>query len=152
MACFIESSLRLTRVVRVRKLWTLVAGPKSGSSHAKVTLSHPYHLHLQFLAQMLEIASIFIAFGGAVLIRVRYDQTLPVGVVVTSFFVQISLEIFFDAATLLFESSLMGFTVRASLYLEHMTNYSYFVAAMKSIITLPLMSAVWVSCIAVVGR
>lgn len=144
-----ENSLRITRVVRTRKLWSLVTNPKFAAAQAKLLLSHPYNLHVQYLSQLLEIASIFIAFGTALLVRARYDLKLPLDVVIASFVVQLCLELFFDSVTLLFESSIMGFTARARLYVEHQEKFYYFRCGLVGMIMVPLMSGVWVSCIAI---
>jgi len=149
MASFVESSLRMTRVVRTRKLWGLITNPKFAEAQAQLVLAHPFNLHVQYLSQTLEITSIFVAFGAAMVVRVRYDQSLPLDVILSSFFIQLAVELIFDSSTMMVETSLMGFTKRAALYLEHQEKYHYFWAGIKSMVLIPTMSAVWVSCISV---
>jgi len=152
MSNLVDWSVKVSRVVRARKLWGFVYGPKKGREQARLTQSNPYLLHTQYLPHSLEVIAIVIAFVSALLIRSRYNLTLPLDVVVTSFGVQLMLELIWNNAALLFEISLQGFRNRARLYVEHQAEYWYFWAMMKAIIVLPLMSTIWVSIISEVGR
>jgi len=150
MTGIMKTSYKLSRVVRTRKLWELVVSKQAAQEQSRVTLLHPFNHHVHFLDELLEYASIFIAFGTALLIRLRYNEPLPIDVVVSSFFVQLAFETYFTVLDMLFESSLQGFSGRAAAYLEHQSRYSYLYAGLKSLIILPLMSALWVSVIVVV--
>jgi len=152
MSNILDFNMRISRVVRTRKMWSLVASPKLAEQRALASQSHPYLLHVQYLSQSLEVSAVFIAFVAALLVRVRYDVPLPVGVVVSSFFIQLALEMFFITCTTIFEISLLGFSNRARLFVEHQAQHRYFWAAMKAIVVVPMMCGVWVSVISAVGR
>lgn len=152
MTCFFESTGRFTRVVRTRKLWSWIASREVAEQQALEVLAHPYHLHLQYLCIMLEITSIFVAFTAALLVRVRYDQSLPLDIVIVSFVAQLLAEIVFDMATLLFELSFQGFSKRALLYLQHQASNQYLLAGLKSTLMVPIMISIWASCIVSVLR
>ena len=150
MTGIMRTSYKLSRVVRTRKLWELVVSKQAAQEQCRTTLLHPFNHHVHYLEELLEFTSIFIAFGTALLIRFRYAETLPFDVLVSSFFVQVAFETYFTVLDLLFESSLQGFTGRAEVYLQHQASYSYLYAALKSLIALPTMSALWVSIVVVV--
>lgn len=152
MSGMMRSSFKMSRVVRTRKLWELVVSKKRAEEHSRQMLLHPFNLHVHYLSEMLEFACIFIAFGTALLIRFRYGEVLPFGLLLSSLCIQMAFETYFTVLDLLLESSLQGFTARAQVYLRFQANYAYFHAGLKGIITLPLMSALWVSVIVVTSR